>query len=187
MVVEGEGKETVLDDGEAAEGVFVGLGSSTAGPWGGPAETLERALVRLSAEGLRIVKRSRLWRSAAWPDAADPPFLNAVARIETALSPAKALAVLHRIEAEAGRARGLRNAPRPLDLDLVAWGRRVEPGPPALPHPRAAERRFVMGPLAEIAPGWRHPATGEGAAALARTSRVGLDAAPLHDASTRSA
>ena len=154
------------------------LGASTAGPWGGPTETLERALARLSDAGLPVVKRSRLWRSAAWPDPADPPFLNAVAQVETVLSPAEALAALHALEREAGRAPAARNAPRPLDLDLLAWGRRVEPGPPALPHPRAAERRFVVGPLAEIAPAWRHPVSGETATRLAAVAPVGADAAP---------
>lgn len=153
------------------------LGGSVAGPWGSPKQTLERALARLSDAGLPVVKRSRLWRSAAWPDPADPPFLNAVARVTTALSPAEALAALHALEREAGRAVSARNAPRPLDLDLIAWGRRVESGPPALPHPRAAERRFVMGPLAEIAPLWRDPVSGRAVTALAATARVGADAA----------
>lgn len=159
--------------------MFVGLGASTAGPWGTPAETLERALARLSAARLRVVKRSRLWRSAAWPDPADPPFLNAVAQVETALAPAEALAALHALEAEAGRVRSMRNAPRPLDLDVLAWGRRVEAGPPVLPHPRLAERRFAVGPLAELAPAWRHPVTGRAAAELAAAAPVGADAQPV--------
>ena len=153
--------------------MFVGLGASTPGPWGTPAQTLERALRRLSDAGLRVVKRSRLWRSAAWPRPADPPFLNAVAQVKTALTPAEALAALHALEAEAGRMRGARNAPRPLDLDLLAWGRRVQDGPPALPHPRLAERRFAIGPLAELAPAWRCPLTGETAAALAAAASKG--------------
>ena len=158
--------------------MFVGLGASTPGPWGLPAATLERAFARLSDAGLSVVKRSRLWRSAAWPDPADPPFLNAVAQVETALAPAEALARLHAIEAEAGRVRSLRNAPRPLDLDLLAWGRRVQRGPPELPHPRLAQRRFAVGPLAEIAPGWGHPVSGATAAALAASAMVGADAEP---------
>lgn len=159
--------------------VFVGLGASVPGPWGTPAQTLERALARLSDGGLRVVKRSRLWRSAAWPDPADPPFLNAAAQVATTLTPAEALAVLHALEAEAGRVRTARNAPRALDLDLLAWGGRLEAGPPVLPHPRLAERRFAVGPLAELAPGWRHPAAGETAAALAAAAPVGADAEPL--------
>ena len=157
----------------------MGLGSSIPGPWGDCEATLARALARLSDAGLRVVKRSRLWRSAAWPSETDPPFLNAVARVETVLSPERALAVLHALEREAGRTRAVRNGPRPLDLDLIAWGRRVEIGPPTLPHPRASERRFVTGPLAEIEPDWRHPVSGLTASVLAAAAAVGRDAQPL--------
>jgi 2-amino-4-hydroxy-6-hydroxymethyldihydropteridine diphosphokinase len=84
------------------------------------------------------------------------------------------------VEAEFGRHRGARNAPRTLDLDLIAFGRRVVEAPGlTLPHPRAHERRFVMGPLAEIAPAWRHPVTGRTAADLAAAATVGRDAAPI--------
>ncbi len=162
--------------------MFVGLGASTPGPWGSPVQTLERALARLSDAGLRVVKRSRLWRSSAWPDPADPPFLNAAAQVEAACTPAQVLAVLHALEAQAGRVRSARNAPRPLDLDLLAWGGRVEAGPPVLPHPRLHERRFAVGPLAEIAPEWRHPVSGKAAEALAAAAPVGADAEPLADA-----
>ena len=155
------------------------LGASVPGAWGGPPQALERALAELSSAGLHVVKRSCLWRSAAWPDPADPPFLNAVALVSTGLSPAEALARLHGLEREAGRARTAANAPRPLDLDLVAWGVRVDAGPPTLPHPRGADRRFVMGPLAEIAPGWRHPVLGRSAVELAAAATVGADARPV--------
>ena len=139
-------------------------------------EGLEQALARFSDVGLNLVKRSDWWRSAAWPDPRDPPFLNGVAIVETALSPEAVLAGLHRLEDEAGRLRSAPNAPRPLDLDLIAYGRRVQIGPPTLPHPRAHERRFVMGPLAQIAPGWRHPGSGMTAATLAAAATVGSDA-----------
>ncbi len=161
------------------EAVWVALGASVAGPLGDPRRTLEWALGRLSDAGLDVVKRSRWWASRAWPDAADPPFLNGVALVRTALEPGAALKALHAIEAQAGRDRRARNGPRPLDLDLIAWGGLVQAGPPTLPHPRAAERRFVMGPLAELAPAWRHPVSGERADGLAARAVVGGDAEPL--------
>ena len=81
-----------------------------------------------------------------------------------------------------GRGRAGPNAPRTLDLDLIAYGRQVIEAPGLiLPHPRAAERRFVMGPLAEIAPGWRHPLLNRTAAELAASATVGVDAAPVAD------
>lgn len=91
------------------------------------------------------------------------------------------LEALFSIEQAFERIRKARNAPRTLDLDLIAYGREVFDAPdiaPALilPHPRAHERRFVMGPLAEIAPAWRHPVLGRTAASLAATAQVGRDA-----------
>jgi 2-amino-4-hydroxy-6-hydroxymethyldihydropteridine diphosphokinase len=157
--------------------VVIALGSNQA--WGGlsPREVLEAALARFPAAGLEVVKRSAWWRSAAWPDASAPEFLNGVALVETALDPRRVMAALLEVEGEFGRRRTVPNAPRTLDLDLVAHGRQVTDGPGLrLPHPRAASRRFVMGPLAEIAPGWRHPLLGKTAEALAATAGVGADA-----------
>jgi 2-amino-4-hydroxy-6-hydroxymethyldihydropteridine diphosphokinase len=158
----------------------VALGSNLAFEGAPPADVLEAALVRFPEHGLDIVKRSGWWRSAAWPDASAPAFLNGVALVRTALGPHEVLDALLRIERGFGRDRTIPNAPRTLDLDLIAHGRTVmdEPGL-VLPHPRAAERRFVMGPLAEIAPGWRHPVSGEAAEELAAEAVVGADARPL--------
>ena len=160
--------------------MLVALGSNTGRGGEGPVQLLERALGCFSDHGLHVVKRSRWWRSAAWPDPADPAFLNGVAQVETRLGPEAVLAALHALEAGFDRVRGVRNAPRTLDLDLVAHGRGVRSGPGlVLPHPRAAERLFVIGPLAEIAPGWRHPVTGACAIDLAASASVGRDARPL--------
>jgi 2-amino-4-hydroxy-6-hydroxymethyldihydropteridine diphosphokinase len=99
--------------------------------------------------------------------------------VETALSPRAVLAALRGLERRFGRRRGEPNAPRTLDLDLIAHGRAVLPeGDLILPHPRAAERLFVMGPLAEIAPDWVHPLLGERARALAGRATIGADARP---------
>ena len=138
---------------------------------------LEEALARFPAVGLKILKRSGWWRSAAWPDPNGPEYRNGVALVEANGPPEAVLASLLRLEAEMGRQRSARNAPRTLDLDLIAHGREVrdEPGL-ILPHPRAHQRLFVMGPLAEIAPAWRHPVLGNSAADLAEAATIGRDA-----------
>ena len=160
------------------EAVFVALGCNDKGVWSSCREALEAALARFRPEGIDVVARSSWWSSQAWPDPEDPPFLNAVVRVETALDPTDLMAALGRIEDAMGRERGARNAPRTLDLDLIAYGRLSgDLDGLILPHPRAAERLFVMGPLAEIAPEWGHPSGGT-AAELARGATVGGDARP---------
>lgn len=159
--------------------VVVALGSNLAFEGAPPERILEAAMACFPEEGLHVVKRSGWWRSAAWPDPSGPAFLNGVALVRTALEPREVLEALLRIERRFGRDRGQPNAPRTLDLDLIAYGRTdLDEAGLLLPHPRASERRFVMGPLAEIAPDWRHPVTGETAAQLAETAPVGADAAP---------
>jgi 2-amino-4-hydroxy-6-hydroxymethyldihydropteridine diphosphokinase len=158
----------------------VALGSDLRGDYASVERLLEAALARLPAMGLRVERRSSLWRSAAWPDPALPPYLNAVALVSTHLDPDAAMRALLELEREFGRVRGRLNAPRTLDLDLIDHGGRAHVGPGlTLPHPRAHERLFVMGPLAEVAPGWRHPTLGLTATELAAAAPVGRDARPL--------
>lgn len=140
---------------------------------------LEEALARFPAVGLKILERSGWWRSAAWPDPKGPAYLNGVALVEPGRPPEAVLAALLALEAQLGRVRAERNAPRTLDLDLIACGREVRDDPAlTLPHPRAHERLFVMGPLAQIAPDWRHPILGHTADHLAAAATVGTDARP---------
>lgn len=159
--------------------MVVALGSNLAGRYGSSEALLEAALARFPAVGLKILRRSSWWRSAAWPDPMGPEYRNGVALVEASAGPGEVLAALLRIEAALGRERGERNAPRTLDLDLIAHGRTVLDTPElTLPHPRAHERLFVMGPLAEIAPGWVHPMLSRTAAELAGQANVGTDAEP---------
>lgn len=108
---------------------------------------------------------SRLYRSPAWPDPEEPSYINAVARLNTSLSAPAMLSAMQAIEAGFGRLRpadpALRYAPRTLDLDLLALGdERHDSETLMLPHPRISERDFVLLPLRDVAPGWRHPVTG---------------------------
>lgn len=109
---------------------------------------------------LGLVRRSGLYHFPAWPNPADPAFVNAVAELRPGPPPSEVLARLHAIEAAFGRRRERRNAPRTLDLDLLAYGDLIQQGPPALPHPGLESRDFVLAPLAEIAPEFRSPRTG---------------------------
>jgi len=141
--------------------ILIALGAnlpSTAGP---PAATLKSALDRLADQGVKIRNVSSFYESPAWPDPADPKFVNAVAVVETALQPVELLALLHGIETAHGRLRSTVNAPRSLDLDLLDYDGRLISDGVTLPHPRLAQRAFVLVPLAEIAPAWRHPVTGQ--------------------------
>jgi 2-amino-4-hydroxy-6-hydroxymethyldihydropteridine diphosphokinase len=163
----------------ADDAVIVALGGNLALEGRPVQAVLEDALRALEAQGFSLAARSRWWRSAAWPDPTQPAYLNGVVWVETPLQPHAVLDALMRVEAVLGRRRSEPNAARTVDLDLIAYGRLVrhEEGL-TLPHPRAAERLFVMGPLADIAPGWRHPVLGRTAAELAAAATVGTDAAP---------
>ncbi|PZQ46493.1 MAG: 2-amino-4-hydroxy-6-hydroxymethyldihydropteridine diphosphokinase [Phenylobacterium zucineum] len=158
------------------EAVIVALGSNLPGPYTSREALLEAALAALPEVGLTVVTRSTWWASAAWPDPAGPDYLNGVAIVATDLSPADTLAALHTIEERFGRTRGKANAPRTLDLDLIAHGRTVLDGDLVVPHPRAHDRLFVMGPLAELASAWVHPVSSEPAFRLAANASVGRDA-----------
>lgn len=133
---------------------------------GPPAITIASSLGAMAAQRIRVLKVSPFYRTPAWPDPSDPPYVNAVALVQTPLGPAGLLAALHAIEAEFGRERSVANAPRTLDLDLIDYDGRVEEGPPVLPHPRVSERVFVLKPLADVAPRWVHPVSHKSVSAL---------------------
>jgi 2-amino-4-hydroxy-6-hydroxymethyldihydropteridine diphosphokinase len=146
--------------------ILIGLGANLDFMAGSPRVTLASALAAMAARRIRVLKVSRFYETPAWPNPADPAFTNAVARVQSPLGPASMLAALHQIESEFGRVRENRNAPRTLDLDLLDYEGRIDAGVPELPHPRLAERAFVLVPLADVAPDWRHPVTGQGIAEL---------------------
>ncbi len=149
--------------------ILIGLGGNLeSARFGPPRRTLEAALERLESQGIHVLARSGFYLSAPVPASSQPWYVNAVARVETGLSPQALLAALLALEAEFGRSRTVLNAARVLDLDLLAYDDRVTPvdAHPALPHPRLTRRAFVLLPLAEIAADWRHPGTGAPVSAL---------------------
>lgn len=140
--------------------ILIALGANLPGSTGSPAATLEAALARLDQAPTRVALRARIYESPPWPPSDQPWYANTVAALETALDAPTLLAHLHAIEREFGRVRGALNEARTLDLDLLDYEglRRAPPeAAPELPHPRLATRAFVLLPLAEIAPDWRHP------------------------------
>lgn len=136
--------------------------------YGAPRQTLEAILALLAERGLRLTGRSRWYESAPVPPSDQPWYVNGVIAVETDLPAGALLTLLHEVEAATGRVRGQVNAARPVDLDLLDYEGQVSaPGAwPVLPHPRMAERAFVLLPLADVAPAWRHPVTGESLAEL---------------------
>ena len=170
--------------------VLIGLGANLPGRAGPPSATIRRSLRELApALGVRdpaLARASSLWRTPAWPAGAGPDYVNAALAVSgVTLGPREVLERLHAVEAAAGRTRAERWAPRTLDLDLLAMEGAVAPdtaaqtawreAPPEvrarpegliLPHPRMHLRAFVLVPLAEVAPDWRHPLTGASAAEM---------------------
>ncbi len=144
-------------------GIYLALGANQDAVFDGhtlpPARSLREACAVLDGAGIHVVKASHLWQSPAWPDpGAQPAYLNAVVAVETESGPEDLLAKLNRIEALFGRRRSVRNAPRPLDIDILDYeGRMIDSPRLSLPHPRMLSRAFVLLPLAEIAPEWRDP------------------------------
>lgn len=162
--------------------ILVGFGANLPGQGGVPPRaTLAWAVGRVNAlPGLGFRAVSRLWDSAPVPPSGQPRYVNAVAAYDGDAEPAGLLAALNAIEAEAGRVRGERDAARVLDLDLLDLNGLIRDAPaPVLPHPRLAVRGFVLRPLAEVAPVWRHPVTGAPVAALIAALPADEDCRPL--------
>jgi 2-amino-4-hydroxy-6-hydroxymethyldihydropteridine diphosphokinase len=142
--------------------ILIGIGSNLASPPAKtPLATAQSALPALAAPHLQPVACSSWYESAPVPESDQPWFVNAVALISTDREPEVLLRLMLDVEAGFGRVRGERNAARTLDLDLLDYDGLILDTPRlTLPHPRLHERRFVLEPLCEIAPHWRHPRLG---------------------------
>ncbi len=149
--------------------ILVAIGANLAGHGGRPPLLTCRDAVEAlrGLPGLRLTAMSRWHVTAPDPPSDQPDYINGVARLEGECDPADLLIRLQGIENRAGRVRGLPNAARVLDLDIIAMGDVVRSAPdPVLPHPRAHLRHFVLRPLAEVAPAWVHPRLGLRVAAM---------------------
>jgi 2-amino-4-hydroxy-6-hydroxymethyldihydropteridine diphosphokinase len=144
--------------------ILIALGGNLEHPqFGAPRQVLEAALAELSQRGVRTLRLSHWYRTAPVPASDQPWYVNAVAEVATERSANQLLACLHEVEAAFGRARSAANAARVIDLDLLDFRHQTAPGGPGratLPHPRMEGRAFVLRPLADLEPGWRHPVSG---------------------------
>ncbi len=141
--------------------ILIGIGANLPSEtYGSPLETCEAAIAALGRrEGIRVVRRSRWFESAPVPMSDQPWYVNGACVVETCLDAAALLRQLHKIESEFGRVRGEKNAPRVLDLDLLAYDDLISDSSNGMdiPHPRLHERAFVLLPLLDLVPGWTHP------------------------------
>jgi 2-amino-4-hydroxy-6-hydroxymethyldihydropteridine diphosphokinase len=146
--------------------ILLGIGANLPGMDGrGALATCRAATEALRGlPGLRLHSLSGWYETAPQPPSGQPPYVNAVVRLEGASpDPAVLLGWLQAIEAHAGRTRGAANAARTLDLDIIDMDGTLRDAPdPVLPHPRAHLRAFVLWPLADVAPDWVHPRLGRG-------------------------
>jgi 2-amino-4-hydroxy-6-hydroxymethyldihydropteridine diphosphokinase len=164
--------------------VLVGLGANCPGPWGTPAKTLQRALREIEQRGITVKAVSDLYETAAMGAARQPPYVNQVVLLATSLPAPALLRLLKQIEMGAGRRGGRPWGQRTLDLDIIDykglkmnWSRgtkgmpRERIRPLVLPHPQLELRPFVLKPLLDIVPNWRHPVLKLSASTLWRRLR----------------
>ena len=139
--------------------ILIGIGGNLeSAQFGPPRDTLAAALAALKEKRIRILTRSGWYRTEPVPRSDQPWFVNAVVSLATELGAKDLLNALQATERQFGRVRGELNAPRILDLDILDYqGEVMDTTSLVLPHPRLHERRFVLIPIAEIAPDWRHP------------------------------
>ena len=173
--------QTSIYGAKSAGQILIGIGANLPSDYGSPLASCVAALDALGDMAIRVICQSRWYKSAPVPPSTQPWFVNGVAAVDSLLDPAALLEALHEVENRFGRERLGPAAARTLDLDLLDYRGMVRDGstPPELPHPRLADRAFVLLPLAEVAPEWTHPRSGEGIAALINALAPGQTAEPM--------
>jgi 2-amino-4-hydroxy-6-hydroxymethyldihydropteridine diphosphokinase len=145
-----------LKRGVALKRIYLSLGSNI----GDRERNLREAVERLASNDVRVLRTSRIYETEPVDNKDQAWFLNQVVEAETALFPMQLLTRIGRVERELGRVCTVRKGPRTIDIDILFYGAAtVETERLEIPHPRIAERRFVLAPLAELAPDLRHPVT----------------------------
>ena len=142
--------------------ILLGVGSNLESPdHGSSRATIEAGLVALETRDIQVVAQSGWYRTLPVPESSQPWFVNLVVSVETAMTAELLLETLHAVEQQFGRVRSVRDAARVIDLDILDFDGRISDCPKlTLPHPRMHERAFVLIPLRDVAPDWRHPSCG---------------------------
>lgn len=180
--------------------IVIALGANQTSSLGKPKETLQAACAHLSNRIGSPIRKSRFYKTPAFPPGAGPDFVNAAVAFETDMTPSQILAICHDIEKLAGRTREVRWGQRTLDLDLIAFNGCVLPDPEVhqrwrdlpfadqstqtpdeliVPHPRVQDRAFVLVPMMDVAPDWRHPILGRTTAEML-DARSAAEKAEIH-------
>ena len=166
---------------------LIGIGGNLpCATFGPPRRTCGAALSLLAARGVDIVARSRWFESAPVPTSDQPWYINGVAAVATTLDAEALVAEVLHVEAELGRQRSIPNAPRTIDIDVLAYDDVIitadHPGAVETPHPRLHVRAFVLMPLHDIAPDWRHPISGAALSTLIKALPKDQACRPILDA-----
>jgi 2-amino-4-hydroxy-6-hydroxymethyldihydropteridine diphosphokinase len=144
--------------------IFIGLGSNLPSKYGNRFKNINLAISYLEEYGIRIIKRSSFYETPSYPNKENPKFINVVILVETILAPIDLMSVLTIIEERLERKRGKKNDPRTCDIDIIDYNSQIlnlkkNNLSLTLPHKELTSRNFVLFPLQEIFPQWKHPKT----------------------------
>ena len=146
--------------------IFLGLGSNLSSKFGDRFVNINLAISFLEGYGIKVIKKSSFYETPSYPNKENPKFINAVILVETILPPSDLMSVLIFIEEKLERKRGKKNDPRTCDIDIIDYNRQIlnlryNNLDLTVPHKELTSRNFMLFPLQEISPTWKHPKTKE--------------------------
>ena len=146
--------------------IFLGLGSNLSSKFGDRFTNINLAISFLEGYEIKVIKKSNFYETPSYPNKENPKFINAVILVETTLPPVDLMSVLLFIEQKLGRKRDKKNDPRTCDIDIIDYNSQIlnlkfNNLDLTLPHNELTKRNFILFPLQEISPNWKHPKTKE--------------------------
>ena len=146
--------------------IFLGMGSNMSSSFGDRFDNINLAISSLNKHGIQKIKKSSFYETFSYPNKKDPKFINIVISVRTHLQPIDLMSALISIEEKLERKRGKKNDPRTCDIDIIDYNKQVlnfqyKNFDLTIPHKKLVYRNFVLFPLQEIAPSWKHPNTEE--------------------------